>query len=246
MLPGYNSAAFPTANIVTLEDNNHYIQDHDYHVDEPNHLIEPTSGLFTLVGILVGGQYPKVGWDFLPVALDTGAGEHTGYVYDKSIAESEVPTPENKENYTLVFDNYKPNSGSGAQDKVYVALEFKNNGPDFFGRDNLITNGSNFYLIGELDPAKEGLANLTWPTHHALPPYTSGSAMNQVKRVFIQDYMTTANFVIGKYSLQYAYLTVPDLRASSVTLGLSVDLNWSTGLNFTEVVIGGKTPYTGQ
>ena len=232
---------------VTLEDNNHYIQDHDYHVNEPNHLIEPTSGLFTLEGILVGGQYPKVGWDFLPVALDTEAGEHTGYVYDKSIAESEVPTPVNKENYTLVFDNYKPgSSGADDQDKVYVALEFKNNGPDFFGRDNLITNGSNFYLIGELDPKKDGLADLTWPTHHALPPYTSGSAMNQVKRVFIQDYMTTANFVIGQYSLQYAYLTVPDLRASSVTLGLSVDLEWSTGLNFTEVVIGGNTQYTGQ
>ena len=51
--------------------------------------------------------------------------------------------------------------------------------------------------------------------------------------------MTTANFKIGENSLKYAYLTVPDLRSSSVTLGLSVDLNWSTGLVFDNIVVGG-------
>lgn len=223
-----------------LEDNNAYIQFHDYGAVESNHQIEPTDGLFTLVGVLVGGQYPKVGWDFLPIPFTNPETEHTGYVFDNDIAgDGKVPTPGGAENYTLVFDNYKPGSGTGTQDKVYVALEFRNNGPDFFGADNLITNGSNFYLIGELDPTKEGLAALNWPTHHALPPYASESEMNNVTRVFIQDYMTTAKFKIGKYSLQYAYLTVPDLRASSVTLGLSVDLSWSTGLVFDDLVIGG-------
>ena len=103
----------------------------------------------------------------------------------------------------------------------------------------MISSGSNFYLIGALDPAGRSIAE--WPTWHALPPYTNGSTMNNVTRVFIQDYMTTANFKIGEYSLQYAYLTVPDLRASSVTLGLSVDLSWSTGLVFDDLVIGGNT-----
>jgi hypothetical protein len=52
--------------------------------------------------------------------------------------------------------------------------------------------------------------------------------------------MTTAKFKIGANSLKYAYLTVPDLRSSSVTLGLSVDLQWSTGLNFGNVLLGGE------
>ena len=53
--------------------------------------------------------------------------------------------------------------------------------------------------------------------------------------------MTSATFKLGQYSLQYAYLTVPDLRSSSLTLGLSVDINWSTGLNFEEIIVGGTT-----
>ncbi len=57
--------------------------------------------------------------------------------------------------------------------------------------------------------------------------------------------MTTANFKFDTYSLQHAYLTVPDLRSSSVTLGLSVDLQWSTGLTFDNITIGGnEVPYT--
>ena len=50
----------------------------------------------------------------------------------------------------------------------------------------------------------------------------------------------TVNFVIGENSLKHAYLTVPDLRYSSLTLGLSVDLHWSTGLNFGDVILGGN------
>lgn len=228
----------------TLKDNNAKIQHDDYGATENNQEIEAADGLFSLVGILVGGQSPKVGWNFLPLPL--GAGEHSGYVYDKVITNNGyIPKTGSDPNYTLVFDNYKaPATPGGAevdQDKVYIALEFKNNGPNFFGADNLITNGSNFYLIGVLDPTGRSIAEDKWPTWHALPPYTNGSTMNKVTRVFIQDYMTTANFKIGEFSLQYAYLTVPDLRASSVTLGLSVDLSWSTGLVFDDLVIGGNT-----
>ena len=49
-------------------------------------------------------------------------------------------------------------------------------------------------------------------------------------RVFIQDYTTTANFTIN--SLKNAYVTIPDLRASKLQLGLSVDLTWQSGLTF--------------
>jgi hypothetical protein len=44
--------------------------------------------------------------------------------------------------------------------------------------------------------------------------------------------MTTATFKIGATSLQNAFVTVPDLRSSQTSLGLSVDLNWRPGLNF--------------
>ena len=57
--------------------------------------------------------------------------------------------------------------------------------------------------------------------------------------MFIQDYMTSVNFTIGEYSLQHAYLTVPDLRYSALTLGLSVDMNWETGIDFGDIVVGG-------
>ena len=51
--------------------------------------------------------------------------------------------------------------------------------------------------------------------------------------------MTSVNFKISEYSLQHAYLTVPDLRYSALTLGLSVDMTWSTGIDFGNIIIGG-------
>ena len=50
--------------------------------------------------------------------------------------------------------------------------------------------------------------------------------------------MTTANFLIGPNSLQSAYVTVPDLRATQVSLGLSVDIKWETGLTFDDIILG--------
>jgi hypothetical protein len=234
-----------------LKDNNKFIQNRDNNVQEENKEITPTKTSFILKSILIGGQSPKAGWNFLPLPL--GEGEKQGYIYDKEITNSgAVPLASasgiegtSEPNYTLVFDNFKGDGSGGAaatQDKVYVALEIMNNtGEDFFGKDNLIANGTNFYLIGELDPS--GKAIESWPNYHALPPYIygEGGAQTRVPRVFIQDYMTTANFKIGEWSLQYAYLTVPDLRSSSVTLGLSVDLSWSTGIVFDNIVVGGKT-----
>jgi hypothetical protein len=56
--------------------------------------------------------------------------------------------------------------------------------------------------------------------------------------------MTTANFKLDAdasahtSSLQNAYVTIPDLRSSQLSFGLSVDLNWRTGLVFDEVLGG--------
>jgi hypothetical protein len=95
----------------------------------------------------------------------------------------------------------------------------------------MIPKGGTFYLAGTLD-LSSNTESITWPTYYAIPPYTDAGATTQTKRVFIQDYLTTATFKIGQNSLKNAYTTIPDLRASQISLGLSVDLNWRPGLNF--------------
>ena len=58
--------------------------------------------------------------------------------------------------------------------------------------------------------------------------------------------MTTANFKITAdgtahtSSLQDAYVTLPDLRSSQLSFGLSVDLDWRPGLTFDNVSLGGN------
>lgn len=218
-----------------LRDNNHAIQKAKdptlTEEDEPDKRIYTDAGLFQLHGVLIGGQWKQVGWNFLP------KGDKQGYVYDCAIASPDIPTPASTPNYTLVFDNY--NSLLDKQDKVYIALELINNGEMFFGEHGMIPHGGIFYLIGELDPNKAGLEKPVWPAHHPLPPYNADGSSIETPRVFMQDYMTTANFVIGENSLKHAYMTVPDLRYSALTLGMSVDINWSTGIDFGDVILGG-------
>ena len=235
---GYKSA--------TLKDNNHAIQKiKDPSIgdnDEPDKEITVDATSFQLVGVIIGGQYKKVGWDFTPKTSDNTQ----GYIYDKAIPEganvipayNATPAASSSPNYTLVFDNYK--AGDGGQNVVYVALELKNNtGQDFYGKHNLIRNGDSFYLVGKLDPT-----TITWDnlgqlsTDHPLPPYNADGTSKEIVRVFMQDFMTTANFWFDQSSLKQALLTVPDLRHSSLTLGLSVDMNWSTGITFDNVILG--------
>jgi hypothetical protein len=247
----YGSSLLKTTikyDVTTLKDNNAAIQQRDYGVTEEDKTIDVDETSFKLVGVIVGDQWPKVGWNFLPKTTDPGNTEYRkGYIYDCAITNYGIipATGTSQPNYTVVFDNYVDLTSTDTQNKqpkVYIALELQNNtGVDFFGKDNLIANGSNFYLIGELDPT--GKYGPVLPTYHALPPYDKtqyGDATKTVPRVFIQDHMTTANFKIGVNSLKYAYLTVPDLRSSSVTLGLSVDLEWSAGLEFNNVLLGGE------
>lgn len=246
----------------TLLDNNHAVQKALHPTitesEEPDQEIIVNDNSFKLTGIIIGGQPQNVGWDFLPrvAKLDE---EHDdtkiqyGFIYDRAIhtgatsgyADSQsIPgatTATSNSNYTVVFDNYR--AGSEPQDNVFVALEFQNTtGRDFFGNFNLIKNGGYFYLIGKLDPASPS-SNITWPTSgHVVPPYYTGGdnigKSKEVTRVFVQDYMTTATFKFHENSLKSAYLTVPDLRASSLTLGLSVDIEWKRGLVYNDVNLG--------
>ena len=234
---GYKSA--------TLKDNNHAIQlakDPSIGVnDEPDKVINVDETSFQLVGVIIGGQYKKVGWDFTPKTSDNTQ----GYIYDKAIPDGANVIPAynttpaaSSPNYTLVFDNYK--AGDGDQDIVYVALELKNNsGQDFYGKHNLIRNGDSFYLVGKLDPSAKAWADLVkTSSDHPLPPYNADGTLIEKVRVFMQDFMTTANFWFDQNSLKEALLTVPDLRHSSLTLGLSVDMSWSTGITFDNVILG--------
>ena len=85
---------------------------------------------------------------------------------------------------------------------------------DFYGQDGIILKKAKFYLVGKLTPnATEGVTN-----------------PNSVDRVFVQDYVTTANFNIK--DLKSAYNCIPDLRTSGINVGLAVDLDWKSGITF--------------
>lgn len=166
------------------------------------HIVVPADG-FKVTGLLVGGQPDFASWDMTP--FDNN---FTMTVYDNSLTDiyAKYNAVSNK-NYTLLLDNtvesdHKP---------VNIALELVNSsGSDFYGVDGKIAKGAKFYLVAQLNPT-EG----------------TGAALSDV---FVQDYVTTANLIIT--SLKNAYVTIPDLRASELVLGLSVDLTWKTGLKF--------------
>ena len=219
------------------------------------------SAQISLRGILVGGVNPRMNWQFTryyttseqPGGSEGDLSLFDGVIYDHSTGNPQLTTTSNIVNYTLVYDNYNSSEGEENQNDVYVALEFVNGGDAFWGRDNLIPSGGVFYLVGKLpkptagqitdfrDPTKTP----KFPTDHQIPPlygvdnesydttkHYAGES-KQIPRVFIQDFMTTASFQLGPDALKHAYYSVPDLRASQMSLGLSVDLQWNDGISFT-------------
>ena len=192
-------------NAATLEDNAKEAGS----FDKNQQISVPTNG-FKVTGILIGGQPASVDWKYEPAS--TGSFANT--IYDKEMNGSMAAKNEasaSNANYTLVFDNKK----SDAQSPVYVTLELENNSDKaFYGKDGIILKGAKFYLVGKLTPnATEGVTN-----------------PNSVDRVFVQDYVTTANFNIK--DLKSAYNCIPDLRTSGINVGLAVDLSWKSGITF--------------
>lgn len=181
----------------------------------------------TLKGILVGGQPGTVNWQMLPAST---AFDHV--IYDKELDANstwDLTTTTKSDNvYTVVFDNYKTAS-QAEQNDVLVALEFVNNtGKDFYGVNGMIPAGHTFYLVGLLDHDASTTSN-TWendyPAKYRIPQAA-------IKRVFGQDHKAIARFFIGGESLKKAYSTIPDLRSTEVLFGLSVDLEWKSGMTF--------------
>ena len=165
----------------------------------------PVNSGFPVTGILIGGQPESVDWKYEPASTD-----FANTIYDKDMngtitAGTAASTP----NYTLVFDNKSTDKKT-----VFVTIELENNsGMDFYGQDGIILKDTKFYLVGKLDPTKEGL---TLPAG--------------VDRVFVQDHITKANFNIT--NLKNAYNCIPDLRTSGINVGLAVDLEWKSGIEF--------------
>ncbi len=233
-----STIAVETNNNGKLLDNNRAISLR-YNTNSTEQDLEITPD-FALSGILVGGMSKEVGWNYLPNA--TGAGMNY-IIFDNAPASTTVPTPTGMTNYTLVWDNYDSSLADDAtQQTVYVALELVNNGDRFWGKDNMVPKDGTFYLVGKLSPvpydptagssSSYGYtgSGITWPTTYVIPPYKADGTSKQITRVFIQDFKTVANFTIGVNSLKSAYVTVPDLRSTQLSLGLSVDLEWETGL----------------
>ena len=170
-----------------------------------NTLTVPEAGI-TVTGILVGGQPQGVEWNFEPAS--DAKFDHT--IYDQNMNNGiAAKTSATNPNYTLVLDNKNSSTTNAAQSKVYVTVELENNMGDFYGKEGLIPKGSRFYLVGELDPT-----NKTTTVDH----------------VFVKDHTTVANFTIK--NLQNAYNHIPDMRTSKINVGLAVDLEWKSGIEF--------------
>lgn len=168
----------------------------------------PEAG-FPVTGLLIGGQPTKVGFNFQPASTD--AFDQT--IYDNNLTDIVAKNgAASAVNYTIVLPNDK-GRGVADQNTVNVAIELTNNsGVAFRGFDGIIPAGGKFYLVGKLEPKNKNVENVTNPA------------------VFMSDYKTTMNLTIT--SLKHAYNTIPDLRSTKLQLGLSVDLEWKTGIQF--------------
>lgn len=176
----------------------------------------PTEG-FPVSAVLIGDQR-KVDFQFAPIKTEK---QYT--IYDKEITGINATTGGSTANNTLVLE-------TPAEENVNVLLELTNNtGKRFKGKNGYIPAGAKFYLLGTLTPSNGKI---------------DGQASTTLNQVFKQDYVTTANFTIQKNSLDAstnpnqdkglgaAYNVIPDLRTPALSIGLSVDLTWQTGLTF--------------
>lgn len=188
--------------------------------DREGNAVTVTDKAFPISAVLIGGQ-KEVGFDFNP----TGSTEYS--IYDNAVPSAWTTTGVSSTaasavNHTLVLANAE-------NTVVNIAVEFTNNsGKEFVGKDGIIGKGAKFYLIATLDPSKgtkpEGVT---------------------ISQVFKQDFTTKANLTINanagttsgstttyEKGLANAYNILPDLRTPKLSLGMSVNLTWQTGMTF--------------
>ena len=103
---------------------------------------------------------------------------------------------------TLVLQTYD-------KKKVPVALELTNNsGVDFKGLGGSVLQGTNFYLVGEIDPED----------------FKDDDRTEIRDRVFTQDYTTTLNMKVS--GLEKAYNVVPNLLSPRLEMGIELAPRW--------------------
>ncbi|MST83950.1 hypothetical protein [Hallella mizrahii] len=190
--------------------------------DHTGATVTPNNAGFPIKSVLVGGQ-KAVDWEFVPVSAND-APQYT--IYDKDVPTGMAAISNGSTvNHTLVLE-------TAENQAVYMVVELENNtGKDFAGHNgDIIKNGANFYMVAKLDPKSTTDGEVKQPE-------TSTS----LTKVFQQDYVTTANLTILENGsdvanhdkgLGAAYNVIPDLRTPALSIGLSVDLNWQTGLTF--------------
>ena len=168
-------------------------------VEANNSVSNPADG-YPLTAVLVGGQ-KNVGFDFTQATYAGGIG-NTYTIYDKVMTNAITydASAYSDPNTTLVLE-------TPANTDEYIALEFTNTSTkDFYGVNGIVPVGGKFYLVGQLSAAE---------------------ATQTGKKVFKQDYTTTVRVAIK--DLKSAYVTIPDLKAPELEIGLSVDLHWESG-----------------
>jgi len=243
--------------ITVLKDNNHAL----HPTEEDNDVPVVSGGGIQVTGVIIGGQADVMGWDFTrhpkngayaamrydPETMKYEGADFDGNGFDKMIYDrvvGGVKIGDNSIMYSFCWDNYNHDLPADGQSDVYIGLELYNNtGEDFWGEMNLIRNKGIFYLIGKMD-LSEAITNARKGANpdafssldrknYCYPPFDPATGKTiDAPRVFMQDYVTTANLVLGADALKHAYVTVPDLRASQVSLGISIDMSWTPGLAF--------------
>lgn len=190
-------------------------------LDKNGVAVTVSDNTFPVTAFIIGGQRVQ-NWEFKPKDITPGASQYS--LYDKAQSESYATTAGSKTNQTLVLET--PSS----QD-VNIAVELQNNsGKPFQGKNGIIPAGSKFYLVAKLTPSS-----------------ATNKSENSIDQVFKQDYVTKATLTISKNEkttendkqetgLGAAYNVIPDLRTPALSIGMSVDLQWQTGLTFNVVL----------
>ena len=186
--------------------------------DHAGQAVTVKDGGFPITAILVGNQR-VANWEFKPNDASDAAIQYT--VYDKTMPDGmKATTAGSSVNHTLLLE-------TPADKPVNIVVEFTNNSGNVFrGYNNeLIPAGAKFYMVAPLNPS--ATSGVTQPD--------GGS----IKNVILQDYVTKANLSINSNDadghdkgLGAAYNVIPDLRTPALSIGLSVDLTWQSGLTF--------------
>lgn len=178
--------------------------------NDPDGKMTPVSvnnNSFELTGVLVGNLPTTLDWELNP------SGEFGATVFDTEVEKSAVSVFANAASATYDKCSYiilPATTGLKALSKnVTIALQFKNNGAQFYGKDGIIPAGGTFYIAGQL--SQNGAATVE-------------------KDAIEKDFYTTAKLRI--VTLKNATNTVPDIVNPTLELSMYVDLEWQEGVIF--------------